>query len=177
MPFLTNVPLPQCLQHSSATRRLLTLDHGRGCTRYLLEVKCLPMVRWLEANGYDASYISGVDTDSAGALIRNHKVFVSMGHDEYWSKGQRASVEAARDAGVNLAFFSGNEVYWKTRWENSIDASHTPYRTFPLTYKETWANQPTAPLAPPTWTGTWRDPRFSPPADGGRPENALTGTL
>ena len=27
------------------------------------------------------------------------------------------------------------------------------------------------------WTGTWRDPRFSPPADGGRPENALTGTL
>ena len=22
------------------------------------------------------------------------------------------------------------------------------------------------------WTGTWRDPRFSPPADGGRPENA-----
>ena len=27
------------------------------------------------------------------------------------------------------------------------------------------------------WTGTWRDPRFSPPADGGRPENALTGTI
>ena len=25
--------------------------------------------------------------------------------------------------------------------------------------------------------GTWRDPRFSPPADGGRPENALTGTI
>ena len=28
-----------------------------------------------------------------------------------------------------------------------------------------------------TWTGTWRDPRFSPPADGGKPENALTGTI
>src|SRR3954468_10753981 len=41
MPFLTNVPLPQCLQHSSATRRLLARDHDRGCTRYLLEVKCL----------------------------------------------------------------------------------------------------------------------------------------
>ena len=36
---------------------------------------------------------------------------------------QRANVEAARDAGVNLAFFSGNEVFWKTRWENSIDGS------------------------------------------------------
>src|SRR4051794_33850427 len=41
MPFLTNVPLPQCLQHSSATRCLLALDHDRGCTRYLLKVKCL----------------------------------------------------------------------------------------------------------------------------------------
>jgi hypothetical protein len=32
-------------------------------------------------------------------------------------------------------------------------------------------------MDPPTWTGTWMDPRFSPPADGGRPQNALTGTL
>src|SRR3954465_13317562 len=41
MPFLTNAPLPQCLQHSSATRRLLARDHDRGCMRHLLEVKCL----------------------------------------------------------------------------------------------------------------------------------------
>ena len=27
------------------------------------------------------------------------------------------------------------------------------------------------------WTGTWRDPRFSAPGDGGRPENSLTGQL
>ena len=27
------------------------------------------------------------------------------------------------------------------------------------------------------WTGTWRDPRFSPPSNGGRPENDLTGTV
>ena len=88
-----------------------------------------PMVRWLEANGYDVSYFTGVDSDRAGALIRNHKVFLSVGHDEYWSGGQRANVEAARNAGVHLAFFSGNEVFWKTRWENSIDGSNTAYRT------------------------------------------------
>ena len=50
-------------------------------------------------------------------------MFLSVGHDEYWSGGQRANVEAARDAGVHLAFFSGNEIFWKTRWENSIDGS------------------------------------------------------
>ncbi len=134
-----------------------------------------PMVRWLEANGYDVGYASGVDTDRFPAHLLDHKVFVSVGHDEYWSGAQRANVEAARDAGVNLAFFSGNEVFWKTRWETSIDGSGTPYRTLAC-YKETHAGAKIDPL-PGTWTGTWRDPRFSPPADGGRPENALLGTI
>jgi len=133
-----------------------------------------PMVRFLEANGYDLSYISGVDTDRFGSLLLNHKVFLSVGHDEYWSGNQRANVEAARAAGVHLAFFSGNEVFWKTRYENSIDPSNTSYRTL-VAYKETHAGGKIDPTA--TWTGTWRDPRFSPPADGGKPENALTGTL
>jgi hypothetical protein len=133
-----------------------------------------PMVRWMEANGYDVSYISGVDTDARGSLLTNHKAFLSVGHDEYWSGRQRANVEAARDAGVHLAFFSGNEVFWKTRWESSIDGSGTPYRTL-VTYKETHANAKIDPTA--EWTGSWRDPRFSPPADGNRPENGLTGTI
>ncbi len=133
-----------------------------------------PMVRWLEANGYDVSYITGVDTDRAASLLLSHRTFLSVGHDEYWSGAQRANVEAARNAGVNLAFFSGNEVFWKTRWENSIDGTGTAYRTL-VSYKETHANAKIDPSA--EWTGTWRDPRFSPPADGGRPENALTGTI
>jgi Domain of unknown function (DUF4082)/Bacterial Ig-like domain/Bacterial Ig domain len=136
-----------------------------------------PMVRYLESNGFNVSYFSGVDTDRLGAsLLATHRVFVSTGHDEYWSGAQRANVETARGAGVNLAFFSGNEVYWKTRWEPSIDGTSTAYRTL-VCYKETHANAVIDPQDPPTWTGTWRDPRFSPPADGGRPENALTGTI
>ena len=38
---------------------------------------------------------------------------MTIGHDEYWSGEQRASVEAARDAGVNLALFTGNDMLWK----------------------------------------------------------------
>ena len=134
-----------------------------------------PMVRWLEANGYNVSYFSDVDSDRRGAEILKHQVFLSVGHDEYWSAGQRANVEAARDAGVHLAFFSGNSIFWKTRWENSIGGSVTPYRTL-VSYKETHANAKIDPLSN-VWTGTWRDPRFSPPADGGYPENALKGTI
>ncbi len=135
-----------------------------------------PMLRWLEANGYDVTYSTGLDTDRNGQLITQHKIFMSVGHDEYWSGGQRANVEAARAAGVNLAFFSGNEISWKTRWEPSMDGTNTPYRTL-VCYKETLAGTAIDPMDPPTWTGAWRDPRFSPPADAGRPENALTGTL
>ena len=97
-----------------------------------------PMIRWLEANGYDVSYSTGMDTDRRGNLVRNHKIFLSSGHDEYWSGTQRANIESARGAGVHLAFFSANEVFWKTRWENSIDGSGTPYRTL-VCYKETHA--------------------------------------
>jgi Domain of unknown function (DUF4082)/Putative Ig domain/Bacterial Ig domain len=133
-----------------------------------------PMIRWLEANGYNVSYTSGIETDRSGARLLQHRVFVSVGHDEYWSATQRANVEAARNAGVNLAFLSGNEVFWKTRWESSIAGTTTAYRTL-VCYKETHAGAEIDPS--PQWTGTWRDSRFSPPSDGGRPENALTGTL
>ena len=50
----------------------------------------------------------------------------------------------------------------------AADGSNTPYRTL-ITYKETHFDAPIDPQDPPTWTGTWRDPRFSPPADGGQP--------
>ncbi|MDQ6622105.1 MAG: hypothetical protein M3Y86_01285, partial [Verrucomicrobiota bacterium] len=134
-----------------------------------------PMIRWLESNGYNVSYAAGMDADRRGvAALTSHKTYLSIGHDEYWSGGQRANVEAARAAGVNLAFFSGNEVFWKTRWENSIDGTNTPYRTM-VCYKETHANAKIDPTQ--YWTGTWRDKRFSPPADGGYPENALTGDI
>jgi Ca2+-binding RTX toxin-like protein len=128
-------------------------------------------IRWLEQNGYDVSYISGVDATRSGSLLLNHEAFLSVGHDEYWSAEQRTNVEAARDAGVDLAFWSGNEVYWKVRWETSIDGNGTPYRTM-VCYKETWGGTPDPSS---TSTGTWRDPRFADP--GQEPENSLTGTL
>ncbi|NMO49588.1 DUF4082 domain-containing protein [Actinoplanes sp. TBRC 11911] len=133
-----------------------------------------PAIRFLERNGYDVSYMTDIDADRHGNLLTNHKAFLSVGHDEYWSGGERANVEAARDAGVNLAFLSGNEVYWRTRWETSKDGANTAYRTL-VCYKETWDKTKSDPT--PEWTGTWRDPTYSPPSNGGRPENQLTGTM
>ena len=143
-----------------------------GPQDYIFGVE-FPAIQWLEKNGYDVSYMAGMDSDRLGNLIQNHKMFLSVGHDEYWSGQQRANVEAARDAGVNLSFWSGNEVYWETRFAPSISADAQPYRTL-VSYKETRAG----PIDPSNqWTGTYRDPRFVSPTavGGGRPENALYG--
>jgi hypothetical protein len=117
-------------------------------------------IHWLEKNGYDVAYQASVDTDRYG--VPNCRIFLSVGHDEYWTIGERANVEAARDAGVNLAFWSGNECFWRCRWEDN-------YRTL-VCYKETRSN---AHIDPADWTGTWRDPRFFPEYD----ENAMSGQL
>jgi hypothetical protein len=152
----------------SYNRPLRTADDSPGS--WLFTGAEYSMIRFLEANGYDVSYVSGADVESRGPLLRNHGLFVSSGHDEYWSAGQRSNVEAARDAGVNLAFFSGNEMFWKTRFEPSIDGSAAADRTL-VSYKDTHFTSPQDPVA---WTGTWRDPRFTTPAQN-TPENALTG--
>jgi hypothetical protein len=167
--------LPNRAYKVSYNRPFITRGFGNESATWVFGAE-YPMIRWLEANGYDVTYFTGIDAARNGSLIQNHKILMDSGHDEYWSGLERTNVEAARNAGVNMAFFSGNEVFWKTRWENSIDGTNTPYRTM-VVYKETLAFAQIDPADPPTWTGTWRDRSFSPPADGGRPENALTGTL
>ena len=63
-----------------------------------------PMVRWLERNGYDVSYTSGVDTDRVAAELLEHHVFLSVGHDEYWSgaaaRQRRSGARRRRQPGV-----------------------------------------------------------------------------
>jgi hypothetical protein len=84
------------------------------------------MLRWIEHNGYDVTYITDVDThEDAGRLLRG-KAFLSIGHDEYWSETMRANVIQARDAGVSLGFFGGNYLYWPTQF--SPDSKGNPNR-------------------------------------------------
>ncbi len=135
-----------------------------------------PMIQFLEKNGYDVSYVSQIDVAQSGAasMIEQHKMLVNAGHSEYWDAGDMSNITAARNAGVNIALFTGNTAWWKTRWANS-QYNNEPYRTM-ITYKESLDNTRSDPADPPTWTGAWRDMRFSPPGDAS-PENALTGQL
>ncbi|GAA1882520.1 hypothetical protein GCM10009814_10890 [Lapillicoccus jejuensis] len=133
-----------------------------------------PTLRFLERNGVDVSYTTDVDVSAGTTVLTNHHAFMSVGHDEYWTLPERNAVTAARDAGVNLMFLSGNEVYWHTRLEPSIDGSATPNRTI-VCYKDSWESKPIDPSA--EGTATWRDPRFKTAPNATNPENNLTGTM
>jgi len=77
-----------------------------------------PLVAWIERQGYDVDYTESVSVDSNPGQLLNHKTLVISGHDEYWSEAEMNGYKAARNAGVNIASFSGNTAYWKIRYED-----------------------------------------------------------
>jgi hypothetical protein len=86
-----------------------------------------PLCYWMEKEGYDVSYISNIDTHSDGPGLLRAKGFISVGHDEYWTKEMFNNVVNARDKGVSLLFLSGNAVDGVEYLEPSSDGR--PNRT------------------------------------------------
>lgn len=128
-----------------------------------LFVHDVEMVRWLEASGYDVSYISDVDRAANPSILLNHRVYLDMGHDEYWTWGERDSVENAVAQGVNVIFASGNESGWRIRM---ADSNGNPTTRIITCYKDA-ALDPVQ-SGPDGPTITFRDLN--------RPENSLVGT-
>ena len=77
------------------------------------------MVRWLEQQGYDVAYATNIDIDREPALLRARQLFMTVGHDEYWSLVERNALQTERDRGLSIAFFSGNTAYRRIRLEDS----------------------------------------------------------
>ncbi len=133
-----------------------------------------PMIRWMESQGFDVTYTTNIDTHTNVNPLTNHKAWLSVGHDEYWTKGMRDNVENAIAQGVNEAFFSANTAYWQIRLEpNSLGAANRVQ----VGYKES-ATFDAAPGPDPQWnvnnsvvTTRWRQ------APVNRPENGLIGVM
>jgi hypothetical protein len=89
---------------------------GAGTFLWLSE---LNFIRWAEKSGYDITYSTNLDTHLNPSYLLNHRGFVSVPHDEYWSKPMYDGVIAARNAGVNMAFFGSNSIFWQIRFEPS----------------------------------------------------------
>ena len=136
-------------------------DYGFGSTLF----DSIEFIRWIERSGYDVTYATDVDVHANGAMLRDHKGVLDVGHDEYWSKQNYDALEAARDAGVGLAFFAADTGSVQVRYEPS--SSGAADRVI-VCYKN-WALDPASPG--PTTTVPFRDW----PLD--RPEQTLRGVL
>lgn len=119
-------------------------------------------IGWLEQSGYDVTYSTNLDTHVSGARLLTVEGFLSVGHDEYWSKPMVDAATAARDAGVGLGFFGSNTAYWQVRFEPSVRG--TDNRVM-VCYK----NASRDPVKDATATVQWR----SPPVN--QPEQRLVG--
>jgi len=133
-----------------------------------------PFIRWAESQGYDLTYITDLDTHTNINPLANHRAFLSVGHDEYWTRGMRDNVTGAIANGMNAAFFSANTAYWQIRLEPN--SSGTPNRV-EVSYKDSATfNSPPGPdpqygVNNSIVTTRWRDPPVN------LPENSFIGVM
>jgi hypothetical protein len=118
------------------------------------------MVRWLEKQGYDLTYLSNWDVHAIPNALDRGRAFLSVGHDEYWSPEMRDRVQWARDAGKHIAFFGSDTVDGRIRFRASEPHAFSRTVADSMLWKYEYAWQPLDPSKPP------RD----------NPQDALTGT-
>lgn len=138
----------------------------------------LHIIRFLERGGMNVSYTTNIDVAEHPDELTNHAIFLSMGHDAYWTKTMRDGIETARDSKVNLMFLGANDAYWQARLEpnahQQADRTLVCYKvqTAPSTDPSARLTaDPAYPAQKDQVTARWRDPVIN------RPENSLLGLM
>ena len=115
---------------------------------------------WAEAEGIALDYAISADLEDVPNILDGYGVYISVGHDEYWTAGMRDAVESFVAAGGRAAFLSGNTCYWQVRLEG-----HTM-----VCYKHRFVEDPVHATHDTHLTTTmWSDPLTK------RPETTMTG--
>ncbi len=122
-----------------------------------------PFIAWAEHEGFEIGVCTNADLEEHPEVLDDAGLYLSVGHDEYWSKGMRDTVERFVARGGNAAFFSGNTSLWQVRIEGDD-------RDVMVGYKGFFKNDPLMGTPRETEVTTfWSDVIV------GRPENTMTG--
>lgn len=129
----------------------------------------LPFLQWAEREGYAIDVATNADLAEHPELLAgdDYALYLSVGHDEYWSGPMRDTVEGFIARGGHAAFLSGNTAFWQVRLEDP--SPEGPTQTM-VGYKGTFKQDPVygtdrqAEL-----TSMWSDKLVE------RPENLMTG--
>ena len=114
---------------------------------------------WAARAGVELDFATNRDLEDDPDLLDGYRLFLSVGHDEYWSWAMRDTVEHFVASGGNAAFFSGNTCYWQVRTA----------RGRMTCFKHRFLEDPLYGVDNARLTTMWSDPLVS------RPENELTG--
>lgn len=129
------------------------------------ERNAIKLAEYLSATaGLQLAYLTSMDIAEDPNALRGAAALVSMGHDEYWTPGERANVAAARNAGVNIAFLGANAVFRRTRLSTTAVGERRLVECYKTSY------DPVAAANPALATTNFAD---QPRPD---PESSLTGT-
>jgi hypothetical protein len=92
-------------------------DTGEGASDFLGDE--YPLIRFCEEHGLDVAYVTDVTVDEHPSIVSNHRVLLSLGHDESWSYPERLGLVRAEHRGVNVIFFGAASVLRHVRLEPS----------------------------------------------------------
>ncbi len=119
-------------------------------------------VKWAEQNGYQLDFAVNSDLEFRPEILKNYRLVLSIGHDEYWSAPMRDNLERFIRDGGNVAFLSGNSVCWQVRSEDdgrALTCWKQNYNSDPIFQTREYANL----------SSLWSHHLVK------RPENQLTG--
>ena len=94
-------------------------DTGFGTGKYWNYVH--PLIVEVEKLGVKVDYVTDTDLHFSPNLLEKRKLFISAGHDEYWTREERENVIRAREQGMNTLFFGANAGYWQSRLRKNAD--------------------------------------------------------
>jgi len=122
-----------------------------------------PFLEWSEREGFEIGVCTNADLEEHPEVLAGAHLYLSVGHDEYWTAGMRDTVEAFVAGGGNAAFLSGNTSLWQVRIEGDD-------RDVMVGYKGYWKDDPLLGTDREAEVTTlWSDVLLA------RPENLMTG--
>jgi hypothetical protein len=120
-------------------------------------------VEWAERAGYEFDSCISTDLDDDPSIADGYDLLIDVGHDEYWSAGQRRAVEMHVRGGGHFASFSGNTMFWQVRIEHDSDVmvchKYTAHTGDPILD----SGGPSGVADPARMSGMWADPIVAEP--------------
>jgi len=101
--------------------RIVSFDRpyasGNGASDFLTNE--YPLVRLMEKHGLDVAYVTDITVDQHPGILDNHRVLLSLGHDETWTYHEREAMVQAFKRGMNVVFFGAAAVLRHARLQAS----------------------------------------------------------